>query len=117
MAKRKPSRANIVATTREVAAWFGVSEDTVSLHWRKLGMPGDDGDWPLQDIARWLAKSFGSRQPALQPTTKPDLLATVETQLEQALNRPQAHSVPGREFRLRELDTLMRMRGTLRSHG
>ena len=39
----------------EVADFFGISVNTLSI-WRKMGMPGARGGWPLDQIAKWLRK-------------------------------------------------------------
>lgn len=59
--RAKPVERLFAATQSEVAEWFDVSVDTVARSWRKKGMPGDEGAWPLQDIAQWLAKVYGKR--------------------------------------------------------
>lgn len=64
-ARKKPAAAKpdplVVETQALVALWFDVSIDTVARSWRKKGMPGDEGAWPLKEIARWLAKQYGKR--------------------------------------------------------
>ena len=42
-----------VATMPEVAALFGVSPQTVQQGWRQGGMPGENGKWPIAEIAIW----------------------------------------------------------------
>lgn len=42
----------MVATLSEVAAWWGVHEQTIK-SWRAEGMPGAEGAWPLKLIAQW----------------------------------------------------------------
>lgn len=47
----------MVPTLRDVAAFFGVQEQTVrQWNMRPGGIPGTAGAWPLDDIARWLTR-------------------------------------------------------------
>lgn len=37
----------------EVAEFFGVSPTAVQRDWRRQGMPGENGRYPLNEIAKW----------------------------------------------------------------
>ena len=47
-----------VKTLAEVAAFFGVSPETVR-HWRGAGLPGKAGCWELSAIVRWRVARAG----------------------------------------------------------
>lgn len=60
----------IVKSQAEVAAFFGVSPDTAK-QWKRRGMPGGKGRYPLREIARWLRES-GPWKPHARPTVDAD---------------------------------------------
>jgi len=50
---RDAAKPTVVRTAREVAAYFGVSPDTVRKDWRSRGMPGLAGAYDLVAISNW----------------------------------------------------------------
>jgi hypothetical protein len=60
----------IVARLQDVADFFGVQRDTVRKDWRDDGMPGEEGRYKLDEIARW---KFDRLKAALQNAAPTDL--------------------------------------------
>lgn len=69
-AKSKPTGRYVVPTLRDVAAFFGVAEQTVR-QWgmRPGGLPGEPGKWPLDEIAKWLTRWRDAPDVPREPTT------------------------------------------------
>ena len=53
--KEQPKPKHIASTLDEVAAFFGVARDTLR-DWRRSGMPGATGCYPLSEVAQWLRR-------------------------------------------------------------
>lgn len=65
--------AGFVSTLREVAECFDVSPKTVE-DWRRNGMPGTRGRWPLIEIQAWRSDNLnGTDDPDSDGTTSPAL--------------------------------------------
>lgn len=69
-----------VPTMRDVAAFFGVAEQTVrAWNMRPGGIPGESGSWPLDEIAKWYVtwrtESATSNEPKQRDIIKDQLAA------------------------------------------
>lgn len=69
-----------VETMRDVAAFFGVAEQTVrAWNMRPGGIPGESGAWPLDEIAKWYVawrtESATSSEPKQRDIIKDQLAA------------------------------------------
>lgn len=58
----------------DVAEFFGVALNTV-IGWKKMGMPGTRGRWPLDEIAQWL-RTDGPWRPWGKGESDDDLLTS-----------------------------------------
>ncbi len=70
----------MVPTMRDVAAFFGVAEQTVrAWNMRPGGIPGESGSWPLDEIAKWYVtwrtESATSNEPKQRDIIKDQLAA------------------------------------------
>jgi hypothetical protein len=68
IARQAKESVYMVATMRDVAEFFGVQEQTVrQWNMRPGGIPGSQGAWPLDQIAKWLTRWREVPEKATEP--------------------------------------------------
>lgn len=86
----------------EVAEFFGVSPTAVQRDWRRQGMPGENGRYPLNEIAQWkIQRERDQNKPGISAEQKSlkeryDLAEVIKAEFDAEIKRIKVEELEGR---------------------